>query len=53
MFGYAEHVLTEPMGPKDLVKIIYDMCMPVDPIEAVLQQEVGVAGSCDFHVIIM
>lgn len=48
MFGYAEHVVTEPLGPKDLVKIIYDMCMPADPIEAVLQQEVGVATeSCD------
>ena len=43
MFGYAEHVITEPLSPKDIVKIIYDMCMPFDPIEAVLQQEVGVA----------
>lgn len=43
MFGYAEHVITEPLSPKDIVKIIYDMCMPSDPIEAVLQQEVGVA----------
>jgi phosphorylase kinase alpha/beta subunit len=40
VFGYAEHVVTEPMSPKDLVKIIYDMCMPADPIEAVLQQEI-------------
>ena len=47
VFGYAEHVVTEPMSPKDLVKIIYDMCMPADPIEAVLQQEVGVAKSHD------
>jgi hypothetical protein len=40
VFGYPEHVISEPMTPKDLVKIIYDKCMPFDPAEAVLQQEV-------------
>ena len=50
VFGYAEHVITEPLSPKDIVKIIYDMCMPSDPIEAVLQQEVGVASG---HVTVM
>ena len=40
VFGYPEHVISEPMTPKDLVKIIYDKCMPFDPTEAVLQQEV-------------
>jgi phosphorylase kinase alpha/beta subunit len=40
VFGYAEHVISEPLSPKDIVKIIYDMCMPADPIEAVLQQEI-------------
>ena len=42
VFGYPEHVISEPMTPKNLVKIIYDKCMPFDPTEAVLQQEVGV-----------
>ena len=42
VFGCAEHVITEPLSPKDIVKIIYEMCMPFDAIEAVLQQEVGV-----------
>ena len=41
VFGYPEHVISEPMTPKDLVKIIYDKCMPFDPTEAVLQQEVS------------
>ena len=40
VFGYPEHVISEPMTPKELVKIIYDKCMPFDPTEAVLQQEV-------------
>lgn len=40
VFGYPEHVISEPMTPKDLVKIIYDKCMPFDPTEAVLQQEI-------------
>ena len=50
VFGYAEHVVTEPLSPKEIVRIIYDMCMPADPIEAVLQQEVGVVRS---HVMVM
>ena len=41
VFGYPEHVINEPMTPKELVKIIYDKCMPFDPTEAVLQQEVS------------
>ena len=57
VFGYAEHVITEPLSPKDIVKIIYDMCMPADPIEAVLQQEVGVVWVwfrwCESGVIVM
>ena len=42
VFGYAETTIMEPLSPKEIVKIIYDMCFPSDPIEAVLQQEVGV-----------
>ena len=41
MWGSPEHVISEPLGPKAIVKIIYDNCLPYDPIEAVLQQEVG------------
>ena len=44
VFGYPEHVISEPMGPKDIVKIVYDKCMQYDPIEAVLQQEVGMCS---------
>lgn len=40
VFGYAEYVISEPLSPKELVKIIYEKCMPFDPIECVLQQEV-------------
>ena len=40
VFGYPEHIISEPLSPKVLVKLIYDYCLPYDPIEAVLQQEV-------------
>ena len=40
MFGYPEHIITEPLSPKVLVKLIYEKCLPFDPVEAVLQQEV-------------
>lgn len=56
VFGYPEHVISEPMTPKDLVKIIYDKCMPFDPAEAVLQQEVrephclSQVWSCDLTI---
>jgi len=42
IFGYSEHVVTEPLTPKEIVHIVYEKCMPYDPIEAVLHQEVCV-----------
>ena len=41
IFGYPEHVISEPMSPKDIVSIVYNTCSQYDPVEAVLQQEVG------------
>ena len=40
VFGYPEQEISEPLSPKVLAKLIYDNCLPYDPIEAVLQQEV-------------
>ena len=40
VFGYSEKVVTEPISPREILAIIYDHCMPYQPIEAVLQQEV-------------
>ncbi len=40
VFHYSEYIITEPMSPAELSDIIYDQCMPHEPIEAVLQQEV-------------
>ncbi len=42
VFLYPEHVISEPLGPKDIENIVYDVCQPYDPVEAVLQQEVYV-----------
>ena len=44
MFGYPEHIISEPLSPKELEEIIFKNCMPYDPIEAVLQQEVRGGG---------
>ena len=41
VFGYPEYVITDPLSPKVILKLIYDKCLPYDPIEAVLQQEVS------------
>ena len=40
VFGFPEHTITEPLTPKEISQIMYDQCMPYEPIEAVLQQEV-------------
>ncbi len=33
-------IVSEPMSPKEITEIIYEKCMPYNPVEAVLQQEV-------------
>lgn len=40
VFGYSEYIVSEPISPKEIVRVIYEKCMPFDPVEAVLQQEV-------------
>ena len=40
VFGFPEHIITEPMTPVEISDIIYNQCMEYEPIEAVLQQEV-------------
>ena len=40
VFGYPEFIVSEPISPKEIVRVIYEKCMPFDPVEAVLQQEV-------------
>lgn len=40
VFGFPEYTITEPLTPKEIAQIMYQQCMPYQPIEAVLQQEV-------------
>lgn len=40
VFGYPEFIVSEPISPKEIVRVVYEKCMPFDPVEAVLQQEV-------------
>ncbi|KAL5467658.1 hypothetical protein EMCRGX_G031920 [Ephydatia muelleri] len=53
VFGYPEHIISEPLSPKELEEIIFKNCMPYDPVEAVLQQEtiifLGDFISSDYH----
>jgi phosphorylase kinase alpha/beta subunit len=39
VFGFTEHIVTEPLTPKEISNIIYERCTPYEPIEAALQQE--------------
>lgn len=39
VFGQQEHVINEPLTPAAIVQIIYQVCMPHDPREVSLQQE--------------
>lgn len=40
VFGHPELIVREPLSPKEIMHLIYDKCLPYDPVEAVLQQEV-------------
>ena len=40
MFNYPEGVISEPLTPKAIVSMVYEKCMPHNPIEVVMQQEV-------------
>ena len=50
VFGYPEHIIMEPLSPKEISSIVYGQCMPYEPVEAVLQQEVGFFQEV-FHLI--
>jgi phosphorylase kinase alpha/beta subunit len=39
VWGHEEEVIDKPVSPFDIKRIIYDRCYAVDPIQAVLQQE--------------
>ncbi|XP_019849301.1 PREDICTED: phosphorylase b kinase regulatory subunit beta-like [Amphimedon queenslandica] len=39
VFGFPEYTITEPLTPNEIAQIMYQQCMPYQPIEAVLQQE--------------
>lgn len=39
VFGSEEQVITKPLNPSAIGSMIYKLCLPVEPCEAVLQQE--------------
>lgn len=38
-FGNEEQIITKPLNPSTIGSMIYTLCLPVEPREAVLQQE--------------
>ena len=39
VFGHEERVISKPLNPSSIGNMLYDLCPPVGPCEAVLQQE--------------